>query len=91
MILLLVCLPSFAGAPVSVVDNMCGREGPYLVIVQDKVENSSERFERSEDIRRVSHPEEEQFSRCKRSRRPIRFALMQDRTPLDALVGAKRF
>ena len=90
-ILSLVCLPSFAGAPVSVANGASERDGPYLVIIQDKMENSSERFERSEDIRRVPDPAEEKFGRGERSRLPTRFALMQDRVPLDALIGAEHF
>ena len=88
---MLVCLPSFAGAPVSVTDSMSERIGPYLVIIKNKMKSSSERFERRKDIRRVSHPAEERFGRSERSSLPIRFVFIQGRTPFDALVWVEHF
>jgi len=53
------------------------------------MENTGERFERSEDVRRISHPTQEEFGRGERSRLPIRFALMHDRAPFYALFWIK--
>ena len=49
MILLLLYLPPYAAAPVSVVDSVRGW-GSYLAIFQDEAETASDRLEGAEGI-----------------------------------------
>jgi len=66
-------------------------EGPYLAIFQDITETSGNRLERTEGIRRVSHPTEEQFGRGGRSRLPARFVLFRGSARFSTLAGVKTF
>ena len=56
-ILSLAYSPSCAGALISVADSV--QRKPYLAIIEDKAEASSNRLERSKGICRVAHPTEE--------------------------------
>jgi len=64
--------------------------GLYLAIFQDITETSGDRLERTEGIRRVSHPTEDQFGRGGRSRLPARFVLLRGNARLSTLARAKR-
>ena len=64
----------------------CVREEPYLAVFQNEAETSSDRLERAERIRGVSHGTEEQFGRGRCSSLPIRFTRIRSGLRFDAQV-----